>query len=78
MGKIVVDGSVLNYLSVGEDELVEPLGYAITCPHCNHAHRVHTAKAKRNARSTLQTYSCPETGKTYLCGIDGKSIMERK
>lgn len=49
-----------------------PLEDTIECPHCGNFHIVRTTKSEKGTMS-LQSYRCGE--KTYLAGIDNKSVM---
>lgn len=62
-------------LTIGNDELGEYLGDTIECPHCGEEHEVKRSKNKDGAMGTLSTFDCGDS--SYLCGIDGKSIMHK-
>jgi DNA-directed RNA polymerase subunit RPC12/RpoP len=69
-------------LAVGQEELGEQLGKLITCPHCDKKHRVKFGNEVRADGSEvpsklLSFYKCSRTGKTYLAGINGQSIMHK-
>ncbi len=58
------------YIAIGNGELEDnpPVGKTVTCPQCGEMHDVYNSESK-----ILQYYNCGE--KTYLCGIDGTSLL---
>lgn len=65
------------FIAIGNDELGDPLkeGDSIQCHHC---YKTHPIKCGRDSKTKEKTnlilfYSCGE--KSYLAGIDGKSIL---
>ena len=68
------------FIAVGADELGEDLESAIQCPRCMEMHDIEhsegTDKDGNRTTGTLQFYKCG--GTTYLAGIKGKAIKNRK
>jgi hypothetical protein len=49
------------------------IGENVKCPHCLEFHEVRGGVVKGRESDLLMFYSCGKN--TYLCGLDGKSIM---
>jgi hypothetical protein len=68
-------------LAIGNDELGGPLGPSVECPHCGQQHAVEDSGPSTSSDGTsgpaglLQFYRCPKVDKTFLCGIERRSIM---
>jgi len=71
-----------DFLAIGNDELGDPVGELITCPHCGETHEI-----EYGAKRTLQddgTWSEPVPSRLlgfyqcgddlYLASIDGKAL----
>jgi len=69
-------------LGTKELEAAPKLGKTVSCPRCGEEHEVLCSSKGRRADGSegdtdLQFYHCPEMeGSTYLCGINGKSVMK--
>lgn len=71
--------------SIGNDELekLKALEADTVCPACGEKHPVRYGKAKQPDGTWVETTTmafvkCPETGHTYLVGIDGKRLNKEK
>jgi len=71
--------------SIGNDELekLKTLEADTICPACGEKHIVRYGKAKQPDGTWVETTAmafvkCPETGHTYLVGIDGKQLNKEK
>lgn len=66
------------YMTVGDNQLGEPLGTTIKCPTCGEQHRVEHGKKKdangdfTREDTSLSFYRCGRH--TYLCGVNGRVI----
>ena len=75
-------GNGTPYFTIGNDELAKKpaLGKTALCRVCGEAHEVEYGKEKdpvtgeMKDSKTLAFYRCPETGKLYLAGIDGREV----
>lgn len=68
--------SATQFLAIGNDELGEPLGETMTCPHCGADHAVIHAEsidADGNVigRGALAWYKCGDV--SYFAGIGGRA-----
>lgn len=52
-------------------------GMEIICPDCGQLHKIKYGTNCKTGEKTndLCCYSCPQTGKTYLAGVNGKLII---
>jgi len=72
---------LLSYTTFGEEELEnQPKteeGMEIICPHCGLLHKIKYGISCSTGKKvdTLSSYSCPQTGKTYLAGVNGKLVI---
>jgi hypothetical protein len=62
------------FLAIGNDELGEPLGDTVTCPHCGETHAVVHAESIDGfgnviGRGSVAWYKCGRT--SYMAGIGG-------
>lgn len=72
-------------IAIGNNELGNPLGKTIKCPHCNKRHQIensgpsktyhHDGTVTEGPSGHLQFYKCGD--KTYLAGIEGRAIRNR-
>ena len=60
-----------------DDCLPLQIGQTIRCPHCGGRHVVEGSTNMKTGKVSdlLLAYQCPKTGKTYLAGVNGKSVM---
>ena len=64
-------------LMIGNDELKEPLGNAIECPHCGQQHPIEYGEevlkdGTKKPSKLLAFYMCGD--KAYLAGINGFAL----
>lgn len=72
--------SDISFVAIGNDELGDDIGEYVTCPHCGDQHPVQYGdKIEKDGTKTpsklLGFYKCGDN--SYLCSIDGKSLMDR-
>lgn len=64
------------YVGFSNDEIdaAPPIGERVECcPHCGREHKIETRESEGGG-FRLHTYTCPETGSTYLAGMQGKAL----
>lgn len=62
-------------LAIGKNELGQVLTDTIICPHCQQEHSVELSKTMDGKPGSLSFFKCGDN--TYLCGIEGQSIMHK-
>jgi hypothetical protein len=72
---VIIIGKENNMLAIGKNELGEELSNTIECPHCSKEHKIFYSKTLEGKKGSLSFYKCGED--SYLCGIEGKSVMDR-
>ena len=80
MGHSMTEDQRVPYVAIGNDELGSPIGETVTCPHCAGMHPVKYGDqvlpdGRREPSRLLGFYDCG--GKTWLCAVDGRSVMEK-
>lgn len=68
------------FIAIGEEDLGDPVGERIQCPHCGKTHSIEygtrvNRDGTREPSKLLGVYVCG--GKTYLCAINGRAIKCR-
>ena len=64
------------FLAIGNDELGDPIGDTVTCPHCGETHAVVHAESIDGfgnviGRGSLAWYKCGDA--SYIAGIGGRA-----